>query len=268
MKKSVLILSVLMLLSSCSLDGFLFAPQTGEDYDFSNKIIPSDKMNLYEIKINDKRIYGLHVFHSPNSEDKILYFPGNYRNLNHYYKWIEIYWEMGYDVFAIDYEGFGKSEGKCSEDALLRDSEAAMDFVLTQLFWNQPDIIIYGYSLGSVPAVHISTKYKCKLLFLEAPIGNAGTIMEGSAPLDIPPQFVVVKKYDNIEKIKHTKNKVVIIQGDKDKTLPHEKNGKRVYENAPEPKKFVLIKDARHGDIPADMGRDNYKKLLFDSFGF
>lgn len=268
MKKLVSLTLMLGFLAGCSLDNSFFAPETVENYTFSNNIIPGQNRQLYTLTVNGKTIYGLHAFHTPGSTTKIVYFHGNYKNLDHYYKWIEIYWEMGYDVFSIDYEGYGKSEGEPSEEALLRDADAAMTFVLQDLNWNQNEIIIYGYSIGSVAAVYTSANYACRLLFLEAPIGNADGVLEHSSPVAIPSEFLVVKNFDNIERIKSTKNKVVIIQGDRDETLPYEKNGQRVYENAPDPKKFVLLNNVGHGDFPGDLGRENYKNLLYELFSF
>jgi len=259
---------LLGLLSGCALDDSFFAPETVENYSFSNNIIPAQNRQLHTLNVNGKNIYGLHAFHTPGSTNKILYFHGNYKNLDHYYKWIEIYWEMGYDVFSIDYEGYGKSEGKPSEEALLRDADKAMAFVQQNLNWDQSQIIIYGYSLGSVAAVNISSNYTCQLLFLEAPMGNADGVLEHSSPVHIPSEFLLVKNFDNIERIKAIKNKVVIIHGDQDETLPHHKNGQRIYDNAPDPKKFVLLKNVKHGDFPGDLGRENYKNLLYDLFSF
>ncbi len=214
------------------------------------------------LSVAGEKVYGLHAFHTPASRGKILYFHGNYRSLNHYFSWIEIYWEMGYDVFSIDYEGFGKSEGTPSEDALLRDAEAAFQFVTSELGWNRADIVIYGYSLGSIPAVETSARQACRLLFLEAPIGNADTAVNGATPLDIPSAFVLVKSFDNIERVKASLNPLIVIQGTDDRTLPWQDNGKRVYDAATVPKRCRWLDHAGHGDIPKDIGRDTYKALL------
>ncbi len=259
--RRILLLLCLVSFAGCSLDSFLFSPRK-EDYAFSTAIIPGSNARMHTLSVDGKTIYGVHAFHTPASRDKILYFHGNYRSLNHYFSWIEIYWEMGYDVFSIDYEGFGKSEGTPSEDALVRDAEAAFRFVTTDLSWNPADIIIYGYSLGSIPAVETSALQSCRLLFLEAPIGNADTVVAGASPLDVPSAFVLVKHFDNIERIRASRNPLIVIQGTEDRTLPWEENGKRVYDAATVQKRYRWLASAGHGDIPKDIGRENYKALL------
>ena len=259
--RRILLLVCLVSVSGCSLDSFLFSAKQ-EDYAFSTAIIPSANTTMYTLTVAGKKVYGVHAFHVPASRDKLLYFHGNYRSLNHYYAWIEIYWEMGYDVFSIDYEGFGRSEGSPSEDALIRDAEAAFQFVTSDLAWSRSDIVIYGYSLGSIPAVETSARQACRLLFLEAPIGNADTVVNGASPLDIPSAFVIVKNFDNIERIKASRNPLIVIQGTADRTLPWEENGKRVFDAAVVAKRCRWLEHAGHGDIPKDIGRENYKALL------
>lgn len=260
MKKIFVLIFLPLIFFSCSLDSFLFEPEI-EKYSFSNEIIPANNRNLIKLKISDKTIYALQVG-TTNTNNYILYFHGNYRNLNHYYKWIEIYYEMGYNSFTIDYEGYGQSEGTCSEEALFRDADSAYNYVTKNLKWPEKKIIIYGYSLGSIPAVYLSTKHKVKMLFLEAPIGNADSLVKTRTPLDIPGEFVTISDYNNIERIKNSKNGLAIIQGTEDQTVPYKYNGMKIYENAPEPKFCKWLDGVGHGNFPGDYGRENYKTLL------
>jgi pimeloyl-ACP methyl ester carboxylesterase len=259
--RRLLLVACLASLSGCSLDSFLFSPKQ-EDYAFSTAIVPAANQKVYTLAVAGRKVYGVHAFHEPPARGKVLYFHGNYQSLNHYFKWIEIYWEMGYDVFCVDYEGFGKSEGSPSEDALIRDADAALQFVTSDLAWGPGEVIIYGYSLGSIPAVDLSARQACRLLFLEAPIGNADTTVDGASPLDIPSAFVIVKHFDNIERITASRNPLIVIQGTADRTLPWQENGKRVYDAANVQKRCRWLEHAGHGDIPKDIGRENYKALL------
>jgi pimeloyl-ACP methyl ester carboxylesterase len=261
--KRILLALCLLACAGCSMDAFLFDPRR-EDYAFSRAIIPESNTAIVTLMVGGRRVYGVHAFHVPASPSKLLYFHGNYQSLNHYFKWIEIYWELGFDVFAVDYEGYGRSEGTPSEEALIRDAEAAFQFATGDLGWNRSNTVIYGYSLGSIPAVDISAKYACRLLFLEAPIGDADGAVAGISPLDIPGAFVVVRNYSNVDRIKASRNPLIVIQGTADRTLPWELNGKRVYDAATVAKRFRWLDGAGHGDIPNDIGRENYKALLME----
>lgn len=259
--RRTLLLALVVLAPACSLDSFLFSPKH-EDYSFSTSIIPAANAKLYMLPAGGRKIYGVHAFHAPASRDKLLYFHGNFESLNHYFPWIEIYWEMGYDVFAIDYEGFGKSEGSPSEEALIRDAEAAFGFVTAELGWKGSDLVVYGYSLGSIPAVDTAARQSFRFLFLEAPIGNADTVVNGAAPIEIPSAFVLVEQFDNIARITASLNPLIVIQGTADRTLPWQENGKRVFDAATVAKRCRWIEHAGHGDIPKDIGRETYKALL------
>jgi len=64
--------------------------------------------------------------------------------------------DFGFSVLAIDYRGFGKSDGELpSEKTVYEDAHAAWDWLVTQ----QPDParrFIYGHSLGGAVAVELA----------------------------------------------------------------------------------------------------------------
>ena len=51
------------------------------------------------------------------------------------------------NVVAIDYRGYGDSEGDPSEDGLVRDARAAWDYVFSRS--GRSDIVLFGQSLGT-----------------------------------------------------------------------------------------------------------------------
>jgi hypothetical protein len=263
MNRLLLALCVLSMAACSSLDSFVFDPKQ-EDYHFSTAVIPASNATVIELRVGSRKVYGVHAFHTPASSAKMLYFHGNYQSLNYYFNRIEMYWELGFDVFAIDYEGYGKSEGTPSEAAILDDAAAAFQVATGSLGWRASDIVIYGFSLGSVPAVDQSAWHACRLLFLEAPIGDADSIADGGSPLDVPGGFVAVSSYDNIARIRSSQNRLIVIQGTADRKLPWEQSGKRVYDAATVEKRCRWLPGVDHGDIPGQIGRETYKSLLME----
>lgn len=92
---------------------------------------------------------------APPGHRTILLFGGAAGNLAFLIDRIKLLRETGFGVMAIDYEGYGLSEGAPSEAATYHDAEAAWDFLVSRGI--EPEaIVIYGYSLGGAVAARLA----------------------------------------------------------------------------------------------------------------
>ena len=66
------------------------------------------------------------------SRGTVLFFHGNAGNISHRLDSIAIFHKLGYSVMIFDYRGYGRSEGKPSEEGLYRDAEAAWRYLTEQ----------------------------------------------------------------------------------------------------------------------------------------
>ena len=65
--------------------------------------------------------------------------------------------ELKYDVFALDYRGFGDSTGEPTEEGLVRDARYLYDW-LHNASQSQRKIYIWGQSLGSAVACQLAAR--------------------------------------------------------------------------------------------------------------
>lgn len=99
----------------------------------------------------------LHALHLPASQaprGALLFLHGNAENLSshvHAVSWLPA---QGYAVLALDYRGFGRSQGRASVDALHEDAQAALDWLATRHDANVP-LLLYGQSLGGSVAIRL-----------------------------------------------------------------------------------------------------------------
>jgi fermentation-respiration switch protein FrsA (DUF1100 family) len=85
-------------------------------------------------------------------------------------------------VLALDYSGYGKSEGRPTERGLYRDADAAYDYLLKSGYG--PDqIVIHGESLGTAVAVDLAARRPCAGVILEAPFTSGKDVAEALAPV-------------------------------------------------------------------------------------
>lgn len=96
----------------------------------------------------------------------LIFFHGNGGNLGGYVTHIEHLYELGFDVLAVDYRGYGMSSGDPTEQGILKDAEAIIENALN-LGYSLNHIVIYGFSLGTVPATWLAHQYKVKALVIQ-----------------------------------------------------------------------------------------------------
>ncbi len=132
-------------------------------YHFS---IPFKEVNL---AVTEEKNLSIVQFTVPDSIRKgiILYFHGNRQNINRYAPNATQFTRNGYEVWMIDYPGYGKSTGKRSESILYEDAKLFYKMAISQV--SAEKIIIYGKSLGTGIAAQLASVRACKKLILETP---------------------------------------------------------------------------------------------------
>lgn len=188
---------------------------------------------------NQGEINGL-LFQQPNSKGVILYFHGRTGNLAYWGKKAPFFIEQGFDVFIIDYRGFGKSSPGYKEKWFLEDGEVAYNYVRT--LYPEEKIIVYGQSLGSSVATWVASKNFPKKLVLEAPFYS----MIAAATYTKPylPEWVVrlmLKYHLRTDKwILKVTSPIYIIHGKEDKIVPFE-HAKRLFHRMRDRNKNVRL---------------------------
>ena len=123
---------------------------------------------------------------------------------------------MNYDVFLLDYRGYGKSEGAISgQNQFFGDIQTVYDTLKTRYAENR--IIVLGYSIGTGPASKIASANNPALLILQAPYYSLTDMMRHTYP--IIPTFILKYKFETNRYLKHCKSPVVIFHGNRDEVI-------------------------------------------------
>lgn len=140
----------------------IFFPQKLEQsyrYDFGH--------NFKElmIKTSDDKLLNALLFEADRPKGLIFYLHGNAGSLESWGSVAKLYTDMNYDVFILDYRGFGKSEGKIiGEEQLFEDNQIAYNKL--KEIYKEEDIIILGHSIGTGLAAKLASENNPKLLIL------------------------------------------------------------------------------------------------------
>ncbi len=76
-----------------------------------------------------------------------------------------LYSKLKVNVLAVGYRGYGYSEGIPSEEGLMIDGEAIIEYAFTHLAdeINIDDLYILGRSLGGAVGIHVTSKLNPKV---------------------------------------------------------------------------------------------------------
>lgn len=190
----------------------------------------------------------------------IIFFHGNAGNISHRLFKIKGWLENGYEVFLVDYRGYGKSTGKIqSENDVLADAVSAFDWLKKRLNGRADNIVLFGESLGTYPAIRLSGKEKTKALILEAPFTSFIDLGKIHYPM-VPSAMVKPFAFSNRDWILKIQSPLLIIHGTVDEICPFPM-AEELFELAPEPKKFFKVEGGRHNDLLLSAGESYFQEL-------
>ncbi len=196
----------------------------------------------------------------------ILYLHGVRWNLTGQLFRIEQLHALGYSVFAIDYRGFGQSQGDLpSETSVYEDARIAWErFQLLQPDPNKR--LIYGHSLGGAVAIDLAAE-----LGKQAPLPVRGLVIESTftsladvatavANTSLPVRWLLSQKFDSIDKIADIHMPLLVVHGLDDNYVPP-RFSEQLFDAAQEPKQLLLVPGASHNNSMSLAGR-NYGQAL------
>jgi len=196
----------------------------------------------------DERVHGWWVPARDPHAPALLYLHGTRWSLGHHVGRLEQWRALGFSVLAIDYRGFGRSDGELpSEEEIYADAQAAW----AHLRLREPDAgrrFIYGHSLGGAVAIELAMRNPDAAgLIVESTFTSMRDMAERAGYDRTTAGLVLTQRFDSLAKIERVAVPLMLIHGTGDRYVPVEM-GKRLYAAAPEPKQLLLVEGAGHRD--------------------
>jgi fermentation-respiration switch protein FrsA (DUF1100 family) len=193
----------------------------------------------------------------------VLYLHGNDLNLGAEVDHVAALYRLGLSVLAVDYRGFGKSQGAFpSESQVYEDADAAWSYLVATRRVDPDRIFIYGHSLGAAVAIELAVRHP----------DAAGIVAEGgfTSMRDMaarrywmfPVDWILRERFDSLAKVANLRIPVLFIHGMADDEVPYEMS-QRLYAAAPARKSLLLIPGADHENSAA-IGGARYERALLD----
>lgn len=172
--------------------------------------------------------------------------------------------EMGFSVLAVDYRGFGRSSaGLPSESTALEDAHAAWRWLADKA--PRSDRYIFGHSLGGAIAIDLAAQVPDeKGTIVEGTFTNIAEVVSTFKWGWLPISGLITQRFESAQKVAHIGSPLLVVHGSDDRLiLPS--LGRKLYEAAQEPKRFVIVEGGTHHNTN-DLGQDQYREALADLF--
>ena len=182
------------------------------DYSFSfpvpfeEEVIENNGVDIHSIR-----------FTKPESKGVILYFHGNAGALDSWGGLWADFQSVPYDLWIMDYRGFGKSGGGIVREQELHSDAEKLHQAAKDLYPNG-DIVIYGRSIGTGVAAKLAADHPPQMLILETPYFNFVDLVDHIAPW--VPEFLLRFRLMTNEYVADQTFPIHLFHGDRDRLIP------------------------------------------------
>jgi len=203
-----------------------------------------ENINFEEFNFNIEKDTLNALLLKPDIDPKatIIFYHGAGGNISKYTFITKPLVQAGYQVFAIDFRGYGKSTGKPTHLNIASDAQFMFNAIKENSHFKNLPIIIYGASMGTQIATKMANDNQDKIsaLILDGTISSFTDMALLSAADEQKAMIAqyVTSPYSAKEEIKDIKNlPKIFIHSKGDQSVPFTQ-GETVFNNASEPKLF------------------------------
>ena len=185
----------------------------------------------------------------------VLISHGNYGNIGYggrpqFYAWFR---DLGVNLFAYDYRGFGASEGSPSEAGVYADAAAAYRYLTDSLHVPPSRIVLFGHSLGTGVTIELARHVSAAGLIVEDAYTSVVDRGQEVFPV-LPIRLIARSRFASIDKVGALRLPKLFLHARNDRTIPIE-HGRKLFAAAAGPKEFVELNGGHADAYAADRVR-------------
>jgi pimeloyl-ACP methyl ester carboxylesterase len=195
------------------------------------------------IAVDGAQLVALHL-RLPDPKGVVFSLHGNAGNLASWFVDPDFYRRANFDLFMIDYRGYGKSSGRIASEAQLRrDVDAAWDQIAPR--YRGRRVVVFGRSLGTALAAGLAARIRPDLTILASPYWSMRELAQLHYPL--LPAGLLRYPLETWRDLQRVDGPVLLLHGDRDALIPdaHSRRLAAVARAA----RVQIIAGAAHGDL-------------------
>jgi len=173
----------------------------------------------------------------------VIFAHGNGELIDFWPAELEKFTHLGIGVLLVEYPGYGRSEGRPSQQSIEEAFVTAYDLLVQRADVDASKIILIGRSIGGGAVCLLADKRPSAALILMSTFTSARSF----APRYLVPGFLMRDPLDNLSVVESYPNPVLIIHGNHDETIPY-RHGVSLFKAAKNGK--MITYDSGHNDCP------------------
>ncbi|MDE3117492.1 MAG: alpha/beta hydrolase [Nitrospirota bacterium] len=189
----------------------------------------------------------------------LLWCHGNAGNIIHRLENLVELYRLGFSVFLFDYRGYGRSQGRPTEEGMYQDALAAYDYLVSARRVAPQRLLLFGRSLGGAVAGQVASRKPAAGLILESVFPSVAAVARAHY-FGLPVDWLLGAEFNLVDRLAALSLPVLVIHGDQDEIIPIEL-GRQVFAAARAPKAFYLVPGADHNNLYAVGGRAYFQRL-------
>src|SRR5438067_3484812 len=198
-------------------DRMIFFPQPVA----STPHLPARASPLEVVSADGTHLRGWIVNGSAAPAPVVIYFGGNAEEVS--WTLSDARWPRDWTIVAVNYRGYGESEGAPGEAALTADALSIYDAVAKREDIDPARIVVFGRSLGTAIAVHLAAERPVAGAVLASPYDSLTAIGRTHYPW-LPVSMLLRHRFDALGDAKRNTMPLLAIVGEIDSIIPPERS--------------------------------------------
>jgi uncharacterized protein len=153
----------------------------------------------------------------------------------------------GLAVLLFDYRGYAANPGRPTEPGLAADARAAAAYLAGRPEVDPARLVYFGESLGAAVALRLASERPPAALVLRSPFWSLAEVGRLHYPW-LPVSLLLADRYDAAGRVGRLAAPLLVVAGERDRIVPAA-HSRRLFDAAPQPKRFVLLPGADHNDL-------------------
>ena len=183
---------------------------------------------------------------NPDARYTLLFCHGNAEDIGDDLLLLSDLRRAGFAIFAFDYQGYGTSQGRSTEQHTYEDADAAYNYLTGQLKIPANRIIAFGRSLGGAVCVDLASRRPVAGLIVQSSFMSAFRVVT-----QVP--ILPFDKYRSLAKIRNIHVPVLVMHGTADPVIPFS-HGEKLFAAANPPKLSLWVRGGDHDNLPMYAG--------------
>jgi pimeloyl-ACP methyl ester carboxylesterase len=211
----------------------------------STSHLPTRAEPLEIVAADGARLRGWIVKAEAATAPALIYFGGNAEEVSS--TAADARWPQNWTVVAINYRGYGESEGKPGERELRADALAIYDAVAQRPDIDPGRVVLVGRSLGTAIAVHVAAERRSAGVILVSPYDSLVEVGRQHYPW-LPVSLLLRHRFDALTRAERTRTPLMTLVAESDPIISLARS-RALYDGWAGPKTWHVIPGTGHNTV-------------------